>query len=519
MILWLTAALAGPFLQPADPWQDCLDSVVEPVHATAPSTPQGVALVVGVACHRDRSIAPLAYADDDAVRMTEALRARQFAVTTLTGEVTTERFREAVDALLLAHEGMPVLVYFSGHGVLADTPSGLQRHLVFSDTSLDALTTTALPAATLEGQLSSSDAPHRVLVQDTCFAANAEAGGKSLGAPGGAKGLQLPALPTREGDVRMYASRFYQLAVEQPELRGSLYTTRLVEALSSSVADQDGDACVGLWEAHAHATEQVHAARLGMQTPVLLAHRPAPAIGTQSCTPKRATHGVLLRTTDSLMVQVDGVAPEDPRITPGRHALRIDGQLGWSGESVRLLDSAVRVRAGQWLDPDAIVRARAPYALVEAGVDVHPASTVLPTAGVVAGLWYVGRAVRPHRLAAGLQLGLQPAALVGDTRFLAGHASARAAVLWPLFRAERRSVDIGPAISAGVRGRTPTPMRESGPSTRFPTQWSPAGGLGLRVQWVHDRLSLALDAEGSLVPLDGRAVVSPRLTATFGVRP
>lgn len=261
-------ALAAPVIEPAplDPLAACIAHAgqVRGLGEVQPDQTK-IALVVGVPCHDDPSIPSLQFGTHDAMDLGARLQGRGYTVHALTTRVSRGDFLDALDTLGRAlAPGGELVVYFSGHGVLRETDVGLERFLVFSDTDLGRVEDSGLSAQRLEASLQRIPARRRVVVQDTCYAAGE--GSKGLGLPEGAKAVGLPGPALAPPDTRLYASRFYELATEDLDLGGSVYTRSLVEALDAG-PDLDGDGCVGLLEAHLAATDATVERRDGYQHP------------------------------------------------------------------------------------------------------------------------------------------------------------------------------------------------------------------------------------------------------------
>lgn len=296
-------------------------------------------------CHRSPAIPSLAWSSRDAVRVGTRLQRAGYRVDFLTSSVDRDDLLSALDAISeQADPDDTVLVYFSGHGVLQEQAGQVRRHLVFSDTKLDRLPTTALAAAELERRLARMDVTDKVLIQDTCYAAGTESGGKSLvRTRPGVKQLALPdhgPAPTA-GEQRMYASQFYEQAIELPELRGSVYTHHWLDALDDPLADLDGDGCVGTLEAHIAAAQSTEAERDGFQHPQLQAGSPSNL--NLGCTGE-PTRAVLL---DAGPTVVD----------PGRHVIETRTSRGpYRG--------SLTVQAGDWIEVPVVARSRSAYGMV-----------------------------------------------------------------------------------------------------------------------------------------------------------
>jgi hypothetical protein len=515
MMLWLAAALAAPFTVTVDPYEACVARSDVPVRHAPVGPRVGRAVVVGVPCHRDPAIQELAYAAVDADRVAARLAASGFDVDVLAGGVDRDTLLAALDAAAAdAGPEETLVVYFSGHGLLAETAEGTVRHLVLSDTRLAELGRTGLTADQVESWLSSVPVAERVLIQDTCFAATSSELGKSATVRSGHKGLAVREPPLRQGDLRLYAARFYQLATEEPELGGSLYTHELLAALDDTGADLDGDGCVGLVEAHRVATAHTRRIRSDLQVPAMRSLDPDAAALTERCTgtPTRAVVLDPVREGLAVALQDDGGPVAAGSLAPGRVRLTLQAEPSWRREQPQVLvDEAVRLEAGTWLQPETLVAARRPFGLLEASAVTMPVADVLPPVSAALAGWWLSRALRGGRWTAGGEVGVAPPATLSAARFSAGWSRVQAGWL------ARRSVgDLelagGPVVGVGVWGRTPVGERA------FPTQWSAGGTLGLRGHLAWRRLVGTLQVDAWGLAKDGRIVVRPAPRLGLGVR-
>lgn len=320
-------AMAAPVLEdePLDPLQACIEQAGPVVQAERGERAERIALVVGVPCHDDRTIPSLQFSSRDALAMGEVFAERGYQVRTLTTRVERGAL---LDALAAIEADLPpdgeLVVYFSGHGVLKETSAGLERFLVFSDTDLGAIETSGLSLRTLESSVQRVQARRRLVVQDSCYAAGEAS--KGLGVPAGIKALGLPGPALQAPDTRLYASRFYELATEDLERGGSVYTHNLIQALQEA-EDLDGDGCVGTLEAHLEAARLTEAQREGYQHPEW-----AGSFANDGCAGP-ASRGVVLE---------DG---EIRPVPPGR----IRGERVQAGDWVRVeAERRWRVLAGGW---------------------------------------------------------------------------------------------------------------------------------------------------------------------------
>ncbi len=344
-LLLASIALAAPELGPA-PTPDALDGVERCVAEAGPvrSDPlpeqladdARIALVVGVPCHHAPSTPSLRFSSRDAERVGDALAARGYTVIRRSTLVERASLVELLEQLAEQWRSSgskgSVVVYFSGHGVLREVDGRLQRFWVFSDTRLDAVERTGLSLDALETAVQQIPAARRVVVQDTCFAASAETGGKGLHAPEGIKALSLTGPELGPVDTRLYASRFYEVALEEPTIEGSVYTDSWLAALDDPAADLDADGCTGLLEAHVAAARATSARRDGYQNPQWAGvPEGGGATGTDSgrCgTPRRG-----------VVVTAEGIRSVEPGV--------------WGEGAARRT-----VRAGQWADLRTPVRSR-----------------------------------------------------------------------------------------------------------------------------------------------------------------
>ncbi len=525
-----SVALAGPVLQAPEgsPRERCVQAAAREIDVPLPPSPElapgagltRVALVVGVPCHDDPGIPSLAYSSRDAARVGSLLAEAGYHVVLLTGAVERAGFRAALSRAeaALAPDG-ELLVYFSGHGVLADHRDRVRRYLVFSDTRMSEIPRSGYSVLELDMRLDSVRAAHKVVIQDTCFAATA--GGKSLGNPGAgsvtAKGLPVPEpdLELGAGDARLYASQFYEQAVESPEHRASLYTHHLLDALHTQAADLDGNGCVDLREGHRWARERTTDERRGTQTP-LGRFRGSGATNLLGCVPSAPTRGVLQlpdgdRWTVEVRDRAGAVVQRGPGALPaGTYRVRV-GELReteageWSHR--QLLSSRVQLQPGAWLDLEhEIRRRRAPVHEITADAALRPVSELPALGGGITALraWPetpVGRptvAVRSH-LAGGAGDGGAAARSVEVLGLVGQTWTAR------LGRARAR-LGFGPLVGAGV-GFVSRQCQPSGECVGWITnRTSLAQGVLRGRLYVGDALTIALEGGVSahLQTVDGR---------------
>jgi len=216
--------------------------MTQPLHAL-----ERFAVVVGNNLG-DRRDTPLRYAEDDAVRMAEALTSVggfPFENVIVMRSPDAGAMRQAILGLnerLRALSGpgtsdSMLLVYYSGHG----------------DAGALHLGETPLPLIELERMVRSSPARFRVLVSDACRSGTLTR--SKGGRPAPPVALQSDGLGSVEGTVILTASAAGEDAQESDALQGSFFTHHLVSGLLGA-ADDDDDGEVTLSEAYRYAHDQ-----------------------------------------------------------------------------------------------------------------------------------------------------------------------------------------------------------------------------------------------------------------------
>lgn len=190
--------------------------------------------------------------------------------------------RESVSALAerVADAGADdlVLLAVSGHGLSDDegtwyfAPSALRP---------EAPGATGISYASLEAILADTPAQRRLLVIDACHAGPGSTAGVSGGGKGGrgpratrqvSRSRQSEALPFLEHDrglgvQALVASASWQVAWEDDDIAGGLFTSALAAGLSSFAADLDGNGEVSLSEWLDYAQREVEVFTAGAQRP------------------------------------------------------------------------------------------------------------------------------------------------------------------------------------------------------------------------------------------------------------
>jgi len=194
------------------------------------------------------------------------------------------RLRRTIGAFFTNRSRDDLLVlHFSCHGVKDD--SG-QLYFATTDTELDSLDTTAVPADFVNRHMSRSHSRRIVLLLDCCYSG---AFGRGMMAKAGT-GVELPERFEGRGRIVLTASSAMEYAFEATELarddgRPSVFTQALVRGLETGEADGDGDGRVSVDELYDYVYEQV-LAETPKQTPgrwnfevagdLLIARSPSP---------------------------------------------------------------------------------------------------------------------------------------------------------------------------------------------------------------------------------------------------
>ena len=230
---------------------------------------------------------------------------------------TMERFfaDRGVDDLLLLH--------YSGHGVKDETGD---LYFAAANTELEYLSATGVPSDFVNRLMSRTRARRVVLLLDCCYAGAFERG---LGTRGDSS-LHLEERLSGRGRAVITASTAMEYAFEGTDLDAtqegspSVFTSALVQGLSSGDADQDQDGMIGLDELYEYVYDAVRRVTpnqtpskwsLGMQGELYVARRSKP-ITTPSTLPDD-----LKEAMDSSFPSVRSSAVSElGRLLRGRHA-------------------------------------------------------------------------------------------------------------------------------------------------------------------------------------------------------
>lgn len=376
--------------------------------------PRRVAVAIGIDDYDDPALEPLRFAAKDAEDMAAALRRPGIGgfdrvwVLTDPEDTTAERIAETL-ALATAdlQRDDTFLLYLSGHGTLTlDVIEGTRLWFLPSDGSLSGARETGIAVSELERWVAEVPARRRVLVMDTCF--NGRGGtdpedgrrrARSLldadtaSLLGSLRGEAPP--PSHweltESEVRLYAAREHQPALEAPELQNGVYTHFLLQAMERpGDSDLNGDGLVDVAEAHSWAWDHTVTYTGGMQTPQVTYSSVGPEPIYLSGDPRARSRAerALLAATDALLdgarVLVDGVPrgvlPEVVPIEPGRRTVEVQDSRGRT-----LVRQGIRLAAGETVMADDLLHMGAPGLELSAGAALrsgpgaalHPSSPEL----------------------------------------------------------------------------------------------------------------------------------------------
>lgn len=265
---WITVVAAD---------HDGLVSVPKAVLLPPPKKAAGAlrAVVVGIDSYTiDPAIPPLRFARSDAERLSTVLRNHETKgasaeVNLLTdGSADRDAILAAVKAAVASTGPDDTLVFsFAGHGVGSGSEGKTgELLLALPSTRADALLETALPWRDIANELSRSkgtvvvllDACHTGLAGSSSFATNDDAAGALLTSSGAPM-------------VVLAASKGRQVALEKGESGGGLFTTAIVEALSTrrGQADADANGVIDLGEFYTSVKSRVVDETDGAQSPWL----------------------------------------------------------------------------------------------------------------------------------------------------------------------------------------------------------------------------------------------------------
>ena len=212
------------------------------------------ALLVGVdeyAQQGDRAPARLQFAAQDAQRIGQMLKRGSGGADTVTILTDRHATRDAVISALRAlvtrvRDEDSVVLFFSGHGSVGAAGDGRAHFFIVPhDARLDDLAKTALMDDVLEELLGQLAARQVVVLLDTCYSGGGGAviRARGVSAPGGLTAPARSLVEATAGRVVISAARPDQLAFEDDQRRGGLFTSYVLEGLAGA-ADLNGDGAV-----------------------------------------------------------------------------------------------------------------------------------------------------------------------------------------------------------------------------------------------------------------------------------
>lgn len=265
---WPLVLLLAWWAQPAYP-----ADVLVPLERIASNPAQMFIVSIGVERYADAFWPPLKWAAADARRVSNALgtgsnfKVKRYSL--LNHEATLDNIHATLDAVAkAARPNDTVIFYVSTHGTLAQTGAGdLERVVVIYDTKKDQPLTTGLSQAVLNDWLEKIQARKKLMIFATCYSGE----GKSrlpesiramLGTP---KGKLISLAEVSEGSLILAAAAKNEVALENDQLQGDVYTHFILEALTAH--DRNKDGMVSALEAHDYARDRTWEFTHGRQRP------------------------------------------------------------------------------------------------------------------------------------------------------------------------------------------------------------------------------------------------------------
>jgi len=239
-----------------------------------PKRPNTYALVVGISRYQDKSVVPLAFAENDARAVAGLLKANGIEnVWELYGKDAT---RNQMMANLASLEELAkgdsslVLVFFSGHGsprsLDADQRGPYLMPYDVTRGSEKALQASSVSQADVTGFLDRCGAAAALVMVNACFFTGPQ-GAAGVGSMEPIR-LQLP-----KARVVLSAARWDQYAYEDSSYRHSVFTYRLLEGLRGKAEAGTGDGWVDMGELVRYVgdnvSKDVASRRRAVQTPTL----------------------------------------------------------------------------------------------------------------------------------------------------------------------------------------------------------------------------------------------------------
>jgi hypothetical protein len=288
--------------------------------------------------------------------------------------------------------------------------------------------------------------------------------------------------------------------MEDPELQNGVYTHFLIDALTASRgrADLDQDGLVDVMEAHQHARDATMAWTGGMQIPraeYRIVGREEIYLGGAS-TLRDTAERALLAAVDSVLSRARLFVNGTPRgelpglyaVEPGVQAVEVQ-----TADGRTVLKERVRVRAGERVPLEGLIRRKQASIALLGGVGVHLGNeALLPVGGGAQVVW-----ANPVRLPGGWRSELH-----AGVDLAAGEAPAEG--VEQTSGTAALGVGVGPQFGPGWAALT-ADVRDNWRTSDFGTQADPAGAGGL---------ALGVD-----LPLSERLALSTRVDVWVGAEP
>lgn len=189
--------------------------------------------------------------DDLEVVLSDPARGAFNEVHVLKNEPHHQVLRTINQVLKRAEKDAFVLIYYSGHGKL---DSAGRLYLAMTDTEIELLEATAVPAQSIKTFIDVSPSTATALVLDCCYG-----GAVKKAFFKGTLDEQLDHMSGGRGTFIMTASTALQLAKENEGDRNGIFTKHLIEGIRSGAADRDGDGVITMDELYRYVHQRVTA--------------------------------------------------------------------------------------------------------------------------------------------------------------------------------------------------------------------------------------------------------------------
>nr|VFK52075.1 MAG: Uncharacterized protein, contains caspase domain [Candidatus Kentron sp. TUN]VFK52129.1 MAG: Uncharacterized protein, contains caspase domain [Candidatus Kentron sp. TUN] len=223
---------------------------------------QKIALLIGVSEYQSNALSPLPAAARDIKALGEVLRDPKLggfpeSNVTLLENPDRQKMEIAIESLFEErHRDDLVLLFFSGHGIKGDDPTG-RLYLSARDTQKTPTgrlqTATAVAADTIHRYMEYSHSRRQIVILDSCFS-GAFPEGLSLKDDGK---IDLRAQLGGEGRAILTSSSSTQYSFQQDDEDLSIYTRFLIQGIETGEADRDGKGIITIGELHDYARQKV----------------------------------------------------------------------------------------------------------------------------------------------------------------------------------------------------------------------------------------------------------------------